>query len=150
MVIGDYLSDEKKRQYIHTRLVSGAVLYRHCDFTKLPKIKYLLVVQVQEQVAVLVINTKINKFIKSYKYLLDSQVSIIQASHTFLDHDSYIDCTSTEYLVTADLVDEIMGNMDTIKGKITDELKVAVITTIQDSFTLSPAEIASLVASLSV
>ena len=43
-----------------------------------------------------------------------------------------------------------MADMDKIKGKITNQLKAAVIVTIQDSFTLSPAEIASLVASLSI
>lgn len=150
MVIGDYLNDEKKRQYIHSRLVPGAVIYRHCDFTKPPKIKYLLVVQVQEQVAVLVINTGINGFVKSHKCLLDSQVSIDQASHSFLDHDSFIDCTAAEYIATAELIEEITSSMDTIRGKITNKLKAVVIATIQDSFTLSPAQIASLVASLSV
>ncbi len=150
MVIGDYLSDEQKRQYIHSRLVPGAVIYRFCDFTKPPKPKYLLVVQVQEKIAVLVINSTINRFTQSHKYLLDSQVSVDQTSHTFLDHDSFINCSEAEYLDTTDLIEEIMADMDKIKGKITNQLKAAVIVTIQDSFTLSPAEIASLVASLSI
>ena len=43
-----------------------------------------------------------------------------------------------------------MQNMDQIKGCITEGLKAKVIATIDDSFTLSPAEIAKLVASLSI
>ena len=150
MVLGDYLDDEKKRQYIHSRLKPGAILYRHCEFTKPPKSKFLLVLQVQSETLVFVINSAINSFLESKKPLREAQISIDQANHTFLDYDSYINCTEIECLDTAILVEEIMQNMDQIKGCITEGLKAKVIATIDDSFTLSPAEIAKLVASLSI
>lgn len=150
MVLGDFLDDEHKRKYIHSKLIPGAVIYRFCDFTKPPKLKYLLVLQVQTETLVFTINSEINNFIKSKKCLLDAQISIDQATHEFLDYDSYISCIEVEKMDTACLVEEIMGNMDVLRGSISADLKSKVIDTIQDSFTLSPAEIASLVASLTV
>ena len=150
MVLGDYLNDEQKRLFILTKLKPGAVIYRFCDFTKPPKIKYLLVLQVQTDTVVFVINSEINRFIQSKKCLRDAQIVIDQASHSFLDYDSYIDCTDIEQIDTACLVEEIMQDLNILKEPITAELKVKVIATILDSFTLSPSDIASLIASLSV
>ena len=149
MVLGDHLSEEQKRKYIHTRLIAGAVIYRFCDFTKPPKPKYLLVVQVQAETIIIVINTAINQFTQDRQHLLDCQVSIDVATHNFLDHDSFIDCTATESLITTDLVEEILQDMSKLRGQITTEMKAKVIAALNDCYTIEPNRIASLVASLS-
>ena len=148
MVLGDHLNEDKKRAYIHGKLKPGQVIYRFCDFTTPPKYKYLVIVKVQTETTVLVINSKINPFIQSLKHLLDVQVPIKKSSHSFLDHDSFVDCTTTASIETADLFREIMAQMDILRGEVTQELKTSLIDAIQQSFTLTQFEISELVASL--
>lgn len=149
MVLADHLNEEQKLKYIHSCLIPGAVIYRFCEFTKPPKEKYLLVVQVQSETTVLVINTGINKYIQDRQHLLDCQVLIDVATHTFLDHDSFIDCTETESLSTTDLIEETLKDMSTLQGQITSDIKTKVIAALNDCYTIEPYRIASIVASLS-
>lgn len=149
MVIADHLSEEQKLKYIHSCLIPGAVIYKFCEFTKPPKEKYLLVVQVQSETTVLVINTSVNKFIQDRQHLLDCQVSIDVATNAFLEHDSFIDCTETQSLSTTDLIEEILKDMSTLRGQITSDIKTKVIAALNDCYTIEPYRIVSIVTSLS-
>jgi hypothetical protein len=149
VAIGDSLSDEQREEFIRSRLVPGAVIYRRCDFTKPPKPKYLVIANVRSDTAVLVINTAINSFVQQKQHLLDCQVAIDSASHGFLDHDSYIDCTEPEYIDTALLLSELMNDLRGLKGNINDKVRGDIINAINDSYTISQAEINLLITSLS-
>lgn len=149
MVIGDYLPADKKEEYIRSRLVPGAVIYRHCDFTTPPKIKYLVIANVRSETAVLVINTEIHPFIKSNPHLLDCQVQIDKASHDFLDYDSFIDCKEVHYIDTADLVTELLDDAGGLKGALSEAVRTDVIKAVGQSYTMPQGEVAMLVASLS-
>ncbi len=149
MVLGDFLSDNQKKEHIRSRLTPGAVIYRHCDFTKPTKHKYLLVVNVRSETTVLVINSEIHAFIKSKPHLLACQVPIDQASHNFLHHDSFIDCRQTAYIDSAILVNELLSDLGGLKGQISDAVRHKVINAIQGSPTMPRGEIDMLVSSLS-
>jgi len=149
VALGDALSPAQKEAFIQSRLVPGAVIYRHCDFTAPPKYKYLVVANVREDTAVLVINFEINTFIRQRQHLLDCQVGINVASHNFLSHDSFIDCTEPEYIDTALLFGELMHDLRGLQGNIAGPVRTEVIGAISSSLTISQAEISLLVTSLS-
>lgn len=149
MVIGDYLPADKKEEFIRSRLVPGAVIYRHCDFTTPPKIKYLVIANVRSETAVLVINSEIHPFVKSNQHLLDCQVQIDKAAHGFLDHGSFIDCKEVHYIDTADLVAELLDDLDGLKGALSEATRADVIKAVGQSYTMSQGEVDMLVASLS-
>ncbi|MCP2086068.1 UNVERIFIED_ORG: hypothetical protein J2Y81_002085 [Paraburkholderia sediminicola] len=140
MALGDSLSDEQRAAYIRSRLVPGAVIYRHCSFTKPPKVKFLVVLAVRSDVAFFVINTDIHEFIQSRQHLLDCQVTIDQANHTFLDYDSYIDCTEAFYADTALVIDELMNDVDGYKGTVSDNVRTAILTAIDEAMTIADGE----------
>ncbi|MHB8409537.1 MAG: hypothetical protein ACYDHY_15845 [Acidiferrobacterales bacterium] len=149
MVIGNGLPEDQKKGYIRSRLTPGAVIYRHCDFTNPPKPKYLLVVNVRAETAVLLINSEIHQFIKSKPHLLACQVPIDYASHDFLDHDSFIDCRQAEYIDSAILVNELLRDLGGLRGRISDATRHKVINAIKGSPTMPQVEINTLVSSLS-
>lgn len=150
MVIGDFLPADKGSDYVRSHLIPGVVLRRHCDFTNPEKIKYLVVVQIRADTAVLVINSKIHPFIRAKAHLLECQVKIDTASHCFLNHDSYIACHEAYYLDTADLLTELKNNIASIKGMLSPDVRGEVIKAIENSFTMPREQITSLLNSLTV
>lgn len=77
------------------QLRPGVVIYMRCDFTTPAKNKFLVVGYCQPDLLVMVINSKINKFILARTKLLRCQVLVPAVDHDFLKHDSYVNCVQT-------------------------------------------------------
>ena len=83
---------------------------KNFPFAKPPKDKFLLVFQYENIIKGFPINSSVPTFIKSKK-LLPCIAPICSDSNTFLDHDSFIDCTSLfdieNYYLYNEVCDEI-------------------------------------------
>ncbi len=136
MSVGDFLTNEQRAEYIRTRLVPGQIIHATLHFDGGPKPKFLLVARVGAETEGFVINSKIPPFIQSRRHLLDAQVSIDQASHTFLEYDSHIDCSKVQYEDTEFLRLELIGDVTGIKQNVSDQVRAEVIRVIRESVTI--------------
>lgn len=136
MVLGDNLPEQQKLEIIRRQLTVGRVLKLFCKFTKPPKEKYLVVANVQPYPILFLINSEINAFIKARPHLLQCQVQIDAASHSFLDHHSYIDCTQANHFTMLDMESQIVQDMGRIKDCLSSEVIKTIISAVEDSKTL--------------
>lgn len=142
MVLGNSLSEEERQKYVDRRLIPGAIIYLHCEFTNPQKDKYLLVVATDPKLILFVINSQINPFIQSREHLLACQIEIDQESHNFLDHDSHISCHET---ITSISLEEarrqLVDDISRMKGIVSGGVRTMVINTVNESLTISGKEI---------
>jgi len=71
----------------------GAILHLYCSFTRPPKDKFLVIVCLDPKPLLVFINSRINTLIQRNPDLAQCQIVIDAENHTFLDYDSYIDCS---------------------------------------------------------
>lgn len=149
MPLSDFLSDTDKEKFVTLRFTPCRVIRRHCSFTTPPKQKFLVISCIRAETAFLVINSKIPSFIESKKHLRDCQILIDKASHDFLSHDSYVDCTKTYYEDTPEIFNELVADTGNLKGEISDSVKSNILEALRNSPTISSGEIELLVAAIS-
>lgn len=136
--IGDSFPPQEKEAYFQRHLKPGQVIYLNCTFTNPPKPKYLILACIEPKLLCFPINTEIHPYIKKRPHLLQCQISISQNLHSFLDHDSFIDCKEVIELSLDDVKTQILADMGRIKGKISTEVKSAIIRTILSSSMITP------------
>lgn len=108
-------------QLIGSNLRVGAVLYKHCSFTKPPKNKFLVVVSLEPRLLVLLINSEINQF-----YIQNGQdcfhVPVPKADHGFLTHNSYTNCIAAHTAFDCSQIkrDVIDDYVNVFRGWLTD------------------------------
>lgn len=136
--LGDFFSDEKKREHLERNLQPGQVLYLFCDFTSPPKEKYLILVCAEPKPLFFLINSEIHPYIKVRPELNQCQVSIKKNDHIFLDHDSYIDCIDVKELVLEEIESQLLIDMSRIKGIITQQVVDDIIKAVEAAKTIIP------------
>ena len=118
----------------------GQILHLYCGFTNPPKDKFLVVVQT-EPLWLLIINSVIHSFVQKNQTLLNCQVKIDCAAHTFLEYDSYIDCSKIIDEIEIDRVHQILTyHFHNSKGKISDAVKTRIIEAVTNNPLLSSNE----------
>jgi hypothetical protein len=148
MVLGDNLPEQQKLEIIRRQLTVGRVLKLYCKFTKPPKEKYLVVTNIQPYPILFLINSEINAFIKARPHLLQCQVQIDAASHSLLDHHSYIDCTEAKHFTMLEMESQIVEDMGRLKDCLSNDLIKAMISAVERSVTLDRKEKRWILASL--
>jgi hypothetical protein len=88
-----------------------------------------------------VINSEINPFIASRPALMQCQVSMSAAAHTFMHHDSHIDCSRTHRWDTVDVVRDLVGQPDWVLGTVTSALRDDIVSALKFARTLSQADV---------
>lgn len=134
MSLADFFSPEQRLEFFSRNFHAGQVFYLFCGFTTPPKDKYLLLACVNPLPLFLVINSEINDFKLKRTHLRERQVLIKTEDYTFLNHDSYIDCTEAKDSLSQEEVERqvltdstrIKGNanLDTIKN-VVDSINAA-------------------------
>jgi len=142
VILGDHFPEALKKAKIQDQLIPGQVVYLHCDFAKpTPKNKYLLIASIEPQVLLYIINTSIHEYISSRDYLLVAQVEIDRDNHGFLDHNSYIDCTTTIRRFNYDELESILiSDMSRLKGSVSADVRTQVLAATKASSTLPGRE----------
>jgi len=117
MQLGDTLSLDDKLSYIRQSLVPGRILHVHCSFMTPPTNKFVVVAAIQPVLLLFVVNSEINQWLQARADLRDRQVTISQQDHTFLNQDSFLNCTKA---VRQMQIEEIEGHLvkDTSNIKI--------------------------------
>ena len=137
MILGDASPPAQQHKYFLDRFKPGYIFYLYCPFTNPPKPKYLLLVCSHQTPIFFIINLEIHSFYELRPHLKACQVQISCASHTFLNHDSFIDCVNIIREFDQDSVqNQVLGDMTRIKGQIDTQCKIAVMTAVEQSYTI--------------
>ena len=150
MALGDSLTSEQKAEYIRTRLVPGRIVHAVLNLNSGLKPKFLLVAHVGIETMGLVINSVINNFKQSRPHLRECQVVIDQASHPFLEHDSFVDCSQSHYEDTNTLREQLLRDVTGIKDPVSVEVRGRIVQAVRTSFVLEKTEKQKLLDALSL
>ncbi|MEQ1844014.1 MAG: hypothetical protein ABL983_00370 [Nitrospira sp.] len=108
-----------------------------CDFTTPIKDKFLLLASVNNGLLFFVINSEINDFKKRSPDLLESQIELKKETHSFLPHDSWIDCSKViRAFEAAEVISQINSKLGKLKGSLANAERKKVRTVVNDSRTL--------------
>lgn len=143
MNLSGSFSYEQRLQFVRGRLKAGVVIKLHCDFTNPPKQKRLLVVAVNRGRPLLfVINSDPTDFAKNHKHLIKQHLPLKASDENFLDHDSYLDCSTAYDNFDRDDIERALAQDTTlILGDLAGQTAPTVLETVADSPTLSPVHI---------
>jgi hypothetical protein len=138
MGLGDSFSASDRIESFARQFTAGAVCNLFCGFTVPPKEKLLVVGCVLPHPLLLVINSEINPYYRKRQHLLDRQVKILAAEHSFLNHDSFVDCSQAVEVFSRDHIEQqVVLNMLRMKGYLSQSAKLAVRNGIQAARTVS-------------
>lgn len=149
MPLGSGFPDGFLLAQIRRRLRPGVVikLYRRMDDGQLHE-KRFVVLRVDDHTITCVINSEINQFIRVRPALLRCQVLMRTAGHSFMDHDSHIDCSRVRSFLTEEVITDLMSRPEWILGDATDDCCDDIAAGLKASETLSLAEVESFCSSL--
>jgi len=138
MVLGNHFPEAEKLDWIRQHLTPWSVIYVPVHFSNLPpKEKFLIIARVHTETLAFVINSTPAPFIQKRTNLLACQVPIQCSSHTFLSHDSYIDCTEPILLKTHEIEERILSDIRRVKGEIAQDVRQHVIDAVKRSPTVT-------------
>jgi hypothetical protein len=122
--IGDFFPQEYKDNHTDSLVAPGSVFRFYTDKTIPPKIKRFAILAINNDLAIvgmLYINSQINpnvfptEELRSYHILLDAE------NYSFLDHDSYLDCSQIIELPIDKIKDIHAAESDSYIGRLNEE-----------------------------
>lgn len=138
MNLGDFFSEETKKQFAERNISLGKTLLIEVPHFNLPYKKYWIIVATNEKyVAGVIINTEINTNIVWNDELKKLHLLIKQQEHSFLSYDSYIDCSALQKFPFEEICKAIIQNPKIVVGNVTDELLRSIHITITTAKTIS-------------
>lgn len=138
------------RASIERQLVPGSIVLVDVRFPEGKKPKLLiLAARGEEDDHFLIINSRINEFIKDRPHLLKCQVKIDKASHSFLEYDSTVACHDTQRFSHAEIVDELVkGFPDCLIGAISSEVRNQIVSAVKAAVTIDEVTKGAIIDSL--
>ena len=139
--IGESFPLSSRQQFVQDHLKSTCVVKVAVRFPEGTKVKFLAIAyEDDEDCLAFVINTEVNPFVAKRPHLNQCQVKIDCATHSFLDHDSYVACHEALALNRRDLVDELVAAPSKLKGNVTDAVREQIVSAVKYARTISEAE----------
>jgi len=137
--LGNRFPPELRDDAIDRALQPGSVLYLFCEFTTPPKHKYLVLLHRDQRPLFFVINSRVNAYILHRPWLAQSQVLIPAASHSFLDHDSIIDCSNVRAdMSLEDMRNQLAPNLTLYRGDLDEAVRREIVRVVDAATTISP------------
>lgn len=136
-------SRELREASARRQLVPGAVikLKVEMDDGKVQEKRFLVVGADTDMVAV-VINSQIGPFIRNRPNMLKCQVQIDAKTHSFMNHDSHIDCSRLRIYPMAEVIKQLVQNPAWALGSISESIRVQVVAAVKASNIIAPADLA--------
>ena len=131
-ILADDLSDDEKRAYIRENFKPGCVFYLLSRLPGRTKDKYYLLASASVPPLFLIINTDISRFIESRPHLRRCQVPLKVTEHPqIIEHDCYLDCTSTFSFSFEEVTKQAMTRMERVKRRLSQATLDAIITALE-------------------
>jgi hypothetical protein len=142
MSLGNLFSREERLESLQRQFEPGRICYLHCSFTRpLPKNKFLVLLAISPKPIFFIINSEISAFLQAREHLLSCQVLLPASEYDFLDHDSYVDCTTMIDKVGLDeIIDQALDDLNRIKGVLNESSRAKILEAAATAKTLSEAQ----------
>jgi hypothetical protein len=149
MSLGGHFPPSFRQAQLKRQLKAGVVikLYRRTSDGTIREKRYV-VVHVDGHTLTCIINSGIGAFLANRPALLRCQVKMAAHDHTFMNHDSHIDCSQLHRFATDSIINELLQKPEWMLGNITHELCNAMIGAIKYAETLSVTEVTAVCESL--
>ena len=122
--LGDFFTDDFRHSLAKNNLQLGAVFRYFVNFTNPPKIKYQIIVGVDNQSISLVtvlINTEINPNLFKKESLKNLHFLLEKVSNHFLEYDSFVYCGELHEQKISEVEKIIQDKLSTFVGNVSDE-----------------------------
>lgn len=142
MSLGNLFSPEKRLESLQRQFEPGRICYLHCGFTRPhPKNKFLVLLAISPKPVFFVINSEVSAFVQAREPLLSCQVLLPADEYEFLDHDSYVDCTTViDTLGLNEVITQTLDDLSRIKGVLSESSKANILGAVASAKTLSEAQ----------
>lgn len=143
MSLADSFPDSIKEKFATRNIDIGKALFIEIPEFQISHKKYWVIVSINTTrtfIAGVVINTEINTNVAYNQYLQSQHILIKQCDHSFLDYDSYVDCSKLQKRPFQDVYKAIVENPNIVVGNVTDEMLRQIHLKITCSKTISPKE----------
>lgn len=128
------------REHAVSHLTAGRVLHIVCPFTTPPKPKFV-VVAVEDPLVLLLVNSQVHPYIAVRPYLSVCQVTVTALEHTFLEHDSYLDCSQPISSMSREaVIVQLVADPARIKGELSPATRAAAADAIGRAVTIPQIE----------
>ncbi|MBS9767987.1 MAG: hypothetical protein KGV44_10680 [Flavobacteriaceae bacterium] len=141
MNLGDLFPNELKQEFAKRNIDLGsAILIKIPDFT-VSYDKYIIVVakdNSETDLAYVVINSVINDNVAYNDYLKSLHIKIDKEYHSFLERDSYVDCSKLREFQIQKVIDFLTQNPERAVGNVIEETLKQIHITITNAKTIAP------------
>lgn len=138
MSLADFFPQHIKDYFAKRNIKPGETLLVRIPDFDVSYPKYWIIVAINtEEIAGVVVNTKINKNIFWNDELKKLNLPILQKEHSFLDYDSFIDCSKLNIQPHKEVFKAIVDNPKIVVGNITPTLLKNIHLTIIGAKTIS-------------
>jgi hypothetical protein len=124
MSLGDFFSAKTKSAIGGALITRGSVLKCFTDQTNPPKYKRFIVLGQSADSSfwgVVLINTNVNFNVINSQELLDAQHLLLKADNTFLEHNSYADCSTIFRLPTGNVNAQVGDEPHRVLGEVAEQ-----------------------------
>lgn len=136
--LGDHFPDDEKDAYLKSHLVPGQVLYLFCPFTRPPKDKYVVLLTMSPQPLLFVVNSRIPAFAAKRPHLAGCQVLIDAMDHSFLDHDSFINCAEViDALDREAVLSQLRADTSRLRGCVSPPVMAEIVDAVNGARTIT-------------
>ena len=119
MSLADSFPDSIKENFASRNIDIGKALFIEIPEFQIPYKKYWIIVAINNprtSIVGVIINTARNEYLRSQHILIK------QCDHSFLDYDSYVDCSKLQKRPFRDVYKAIVENPKIVVGNVTDEM----------------------------
>ena len=147
--MGDQFPEQLRRDYISRSMVPGQVLRIDWTFPDQTKMKRVLLVCTDPEPLVLMINSEPPEFQQNDPGFRRCQLLLEARDHTFLDHDSFLNCYRVYALRDQDDVEgQMAGSTASVMGMCPEETKRKVVDVVSASSDITPVRKAAIAEAL--
>ena len=137
--LGNSFPQSQRREWAQNQLTPGRVLYLFCEFTILPKEKYIALVCRKPRPLLFAVNSLLTSFVEKRPDFRKCQVSLSARDYDFLRHDSFLNCSEViDSLQVDEIVDQLVADATRIKGSLNEIAIQGITQVVGDAKTIIP------------
>ena len=149
MNVGQGLPPAQRRTWAEQQLTPGRILYVHYPLTYETKDKYIVIADDDDWPRVLVVNSNRRENVERHPDLTGRQLLLKPSDYSFLDHDSYLNCTEVlQGLTKEDIVSQLVADVNRAVGELLDSTRAEVMAAVCGARTVATTDQSAILTAL--
>lgn len=124
MSLGENFPENFRKEFAGRQIKIGNVIRAFVNITNPPKEKYFVVIGITKDkniIGLSFINSNINLNVHNTPELYNLQYKITKDQNSFLDNDSYIDCSDIKEIPHSEIEEKVVQSPEMVKGAISNQ-----------------------------